>query len=72
MRRAGIRGLKNRRKAAAMATERGKQLESDNIHHVEATLSEFKKQLEDFSARYKTEIGKDPVFRAQFQKMCSN
>ena len=55
-----------------MATKRGKQLETDNLQHVEATLAEFKKQLEDFSARYKAEIGKDPVFRAQFQQMCSN
>lgn len=67
----GIRGLKGRRKVAQRATVRGKELEHENFQHVEKTLAEFKSQLEDFSRRYKADIGKDPVFRAQFQKMCS-
>ena len=35
-------------------------------------LSLFKNKLEEFAQKHKSDIRKDPVFRAQFHVMCAN
>jgi ESCRT-II complex subunit VPS22 len=36
-----------------------------------AQLKEFKANLEQFAVKHRKEISKNPVFRSQFLKMCS-
>ena len=35
-------------------------------------METFKGHLEDFTAKHKDEIRKNPEFRAQFQEMCAS
>lgn len=35
-------------------------------------LALFKSKLEEFAIKHKTDIRRDPVFRAQFHTMCAN
>ena len=46
-------------------------LQNTKMEHIEHQLTAFKTSLEDFARKYKKDINKDPVFRRQFQTMCS-
>jgi ESCRT-II complex subunit VPS22 len=67
-------GLK--RRAAAQKKEKrleslGKQMEQSQITHMQTQMDLFKTKLEEFANKHKRQIRTDPVFRQQFQKMCS-
>lgn len=49
----------------------GKEMQAENIQHVTALMSTFKDSLEDFARKYKRDINANPVFRNEFQKMCT-
>jgi ESCRT-II complex subunit VPS22 len=46
-------------------------LQNTKMGHIEQQLTGFKAHLEDFARKHKKAINKDPVFRRQFQTMCS-
>ena len=67
----GVAGIKKHRERREKARNVGKQIEASNMEHMNDQLSLFKQNLEEFARRYKHEIKQDPVFRQQFQKMCT-
>lgn len=42
------------------------------IQAVQEQLAAFRTNLEDFARKYRADIRRDPVFRAQFHTMCAN
>lgn len=71
-RRPGISGLQG----AAAARDQYRSL-GDNVAKVrqdlmKEQLSTFRHQLEDFASKHKSDITKNPAFRAQFHNMCAN
>eukprot|EP00944_MAST-04C_sp_MAST-4C-sp1_P008095 g8095.t1 len=49
----------------------GKKIEDQHIDHIQEQMSLFKSKLEEFANKHKRSIREDPVFRTQFQRMCS-
>ena len=67
-----VGGSKNKRKPLKDRFEAlGKQMEDKHINHIEEQMSLFKTKLEEFANKHKRTIREDPVFRRQFQQMCS-
>lgn len=50
----------------------GEQTKESRKEQMKQHMAVFKKSLEEFALKHKQDIRKDPVFRAQFQIMCSN
>jgi ESCRT-II complex subunit VPS22 len=50
---------------------RGQELEAASEEHIQRQLEVFKSKLELFAVEHREEIKKNPVFRQQFQDMCS-
>ena len=48
----------------------GSQIEQQQLQEMTKQLMEFRANLEEFAVKHKKEISKNPVFRAQFLKMC--
>ena len=50
----------------------GEDAERQHLEAMRAQLVRFRASLEAFALKHKAEIRADPVFRAQFHKMCAN
>jgi ESCRT-II complex subunit VPS22 len=50
----------------------GAQLESDSVAHLHSSLKSFRSSLEKFAFEHRTEIASNPLFRAQFHRMCAS
>jgi len=48
----------------------GSQIEQQQLQEMTKQLMEFRANLEEFAVKHKKEISKNPIFRAQFLKMC--
>eukprot|EP00803_Ostreobium_quekettii_P010824 evm.model.scf_1067.3 EVM.evm.TU.scf_1067.3 scf_1067:30815-34712(-) len=69
-RKPGIAGLKARQQNQfQVAGDRAKETQKEQM---KTQMASFKKSLEEFAMKYKQDIRKDPVFRAQFHQMCAN
>ena len=67
-----IGGSKNKRKPLQDRYEAlGKKMEDKHISHIQEQMTLFKTKLEEFANKHKRTIREDPVFRRQFQQMCS-
>ena len=51
--------------------EKGSELASDQLAQLSKQLDSFKGNLEDFAAKHRNDIKKNPEFRRQFQEMCA-
>jgi len=69
--RPGVSGLKRNVKAKEQAKKVGQEIEASQIEHMTKQLSVFKDNLEKFAIKYKEAINRNPQFRHQFQKMCT-
>ncbi|KAL8598319.1 ESCRT-II subunit protein snf8 [Nucella lapillus] len=69
---AGIGAIKNKNLAQARYKDKGSEIAEDQFSQMTKQMDVFKKNLEDFAAKHKDEIRKDPQFRLQFQEMCAS
>eukprot|EP00455_Lapot_gusevi_P011337 TRINITY_DN15217_c0_g2_i5.p1 TRINITY_DN15217_c0_g2~~TRINITY_DN15217_c0_g2_i5.p1 ORF type:complete len:219 (+),score=28.34 TRINITY_DN15217_c0_g2_i5:65-658(+) len=70
-RKVGVGGLEQHRKAREGFRAVGKQIEESQLEHMKKQLDIFKENLEKFASEHKYEINRNPVFRRQFQEMCT-
>ena len=71
-RRPGIAGIQQRRDASVALRVVGEDAERQHLEAMRAQLVRFRASLEAFALKHKAEIRADPVFLAQFHKMCAN
>eukprot|EP00877_Chromochloris_zofingiensis_P013716 jgi/Chrzof1/8599/Cz03g16270.t1 len=71
-RRPGIAGLQRDVQAREQFKQAGEEVRKNNLQQMKEQLSTFKTKLEEFAHKYKSDIRRDPVFRAQFHTMCAN
>mmetsp|Transcript_29185 Transcript_29185/g.49048 ORF Transcript_29185/g.49048 Transcript_29185/m.49048 type:complete len:248 (+) Transcript_29185:358-1101(+) len=71
-RRPGIQGLQRRQEATSQYKALGEDLASNQLERMREQLAVFRSTLEDFAFKHRAAIKQDPVFRAQFHKMCAN
>jgi ESCRT-II complex subunit VPS22 len=65
----GVAAVQRIKKQDAAAEALGSSLADDRHKHVQEQMQEFKKHLEAFAIKYRSEINKDPEFRLAFGKM---
>jgi len=66
----GVAGLKQREQQQQTYKQVGAKLEENQMQHLQASLATFRSSLEAFAFKYKEDIAKKPLFRAQFHRMC--
>lgn len=71
-RRPGIQGLQRTQAARDQFKALGEQVAQTKLELMRAQMATFKTSLEEFALRYRADIRRDPVFRAQFHTMCAN
>jgi hypothetical protein len=50
----------------------GQEVRAATVQQMQEQLALFRSNLEEFAHKHKSDIRKDPVFRAQFHAMCAN
>ncbi|KAI9102495.1 EAP30/Vps36 family-domain-containing protein [Phlyctochytrium arcticum] len=70
-RRVGIHGLHQHQQATTSFQRAGQALASQHLQDLQTQLQNFKTHLVAFAQKHKKEIKSDPVFRARFQRMCT-
>lgn len=70
-RRRGLGAINKEKLEKAKYGEKGAEIADVEISHVSAQIESFRSYLETFAAKHKSEIKKNPEFRAQFQQMCA-
>ncbi|CAG8631346.1 29780_t:CDS:2, partial [Racocetra persica] len=68
----GVTGLKRKIAANDQFREFGNNKAETEMQQLKEQLQVFKTNLEEFARKYRKDIRKNPMFRAHFQKMCSN
>ncbi|GMH33069.1 hypothetical protein BSKO_00903 [Bryopsis sp. KO-2023] len=71
-RRPGVSGIQKRQAAKEQFQAFGDQTKESRREQMKQQMNVFKSNLEEFALKHKSDIRKDPVFRAQFQTMCAN
>lgn len=69
---AGIGAIKNKNLAQARYKDKGSEIAEDQFSQMTKQMDVFKTNLEEFAAKHKDDIRKDPHFRLQFQEMCAS
>lgn len=52
--------------------EKGSEIQENQLEQMTLQMEKFREKLEEFAAKHKTEIKKNPQFRKQFQEMCAS
>lgn len=68
----GIGAIKNKNLAQARYKDKGTLLAEDQFAQMAKQMETFRGHLEEFAAKHKDDIKKDPQFRVQFQEMCAS
>ncbi|XP_076465318.1 vacuolar-sorting protein SNF8-like [Babylonia areolata] len=68
----GIGAIKNKNLAQARYKDKGSEIAEDQFSQMTKQMEVFKTNLEEFAAKHKDDIRKDPQFRLQFQEMCAS
>eukprot|EP00879_Flechtneria_rotunda_P020502 GHRR01021571.1.p1 GENE.GHRR01021571.1~~GHRR01021571.1.p1 ORF type:complete len:247 (+),score=73.94 GHRR01021571.1:298-1038(+) len=71
-RRPGIAGLQRDVQAREQFKTAGEEVRRATLQQMKDQLALFKSKLEEFAIKHKTDIRRDPMFRAQFHTMCAN
>merc|ERR1711970_965414 len=71
-RNAGLGAINKKRLAESKFKEKGYELAQDQLNELSKHLGQFRENLQDFAAKHKNEIKKNPKFRRQFQEMCAS
>ena len=66
----GRAAINYNREAEKGKRERGEQLRAKDLAAAQEQMKIFQKKLEHFAKQHKSELKKDPDFRAQFNDMC--
>ncbi|XP_075252751.1 vacuolar-sorting protein SNF8-like [Convolutriloba macropyga] len=67
----GIAGIRRNEQNKARFQEKGAELAADQLQHMIKQMNVFKTNLEDFAVKHRSELKKNPEFRAHFQQMCA-
>jgi len=67
----GIGGLQRKQEVETRFESLGHDLGQASLAAIENQLEMFQRNLQDFAIKHKDKINRNPVFRAQFQKMCN-
>jgi ESCRT-II complex subunit VPS22 len=67
----GTAGLRFRQKQRKDMQEAGKEVNRRTVEALKGQLATFKSNLEEFAAKHKDSIKKDPDFRSKFHTMCT-
>ncbi|XP_058445574.1 vacuolar-sorting protein SNF8 isoform X2 [Malaya genurostris] len=70
-RRAGIGAIQKQKLEAEKYRDKGSELQDTQFEQMVKQLDVLKEHLEEFAAKYKSEIKKNAKFRRQFQEMCA-
>lgn len=68
----GIGGMQRKMAAQKRYENLGNEIEALTISNMQKQLDTFQVKLEEFATKHKEKINKNPLFRAQFQKMCAS
>lgn len=71
-RNAGLGAINKKKLAESKFKEKGYELAQDQLNELSKHLEQFREHLQDFAAKHKNEIKKNPTFRRQFQDMCAS
>ena len=66
-RNAGLGAISKKKLAESKFKEKGYELAQDQLNELSKHLDQFRENLQDFAAKHKNEIKKNPKFRRQFQ-----
>lgn len=72
MRRVGLSAATKSSAAKARTAEIAEELATQRAAHIEEQVRTFKGALEDFAARHRADIARDPEFRAHFLKLAKS
>jgi len=68
----GLGAINKKKLAESKYKEKGYELAQDQLNELSKHLEQFRDHLQDFAAKHKNEIKKNPTFRRQFQEMCAS
>nr|XP_022305164.1 vacuolar-sorting protein SNF8-like [Crassostrea virginica] len=68
----GVAAARNKSLAQARYKDKGNEIEQNQMAQMAKQMEKFKVNLEDFAAKHKEDIRKDPGFRVSFQEMCAS
>ncbi|KAF2348990.1 EAP30 [Trinorchestia longiramus] len=71
-RRAGIGAIQKQRLQQNRFKEKGTEIQENQLEQMVQQMEKFRTNLEDYAAKHKNEIRKNPQFRRQFQEMCAS
>jgi ESCRT-II complex subunit VPS22 len=69
--RAGIGALQAKKAQESKFESRGSELQEESMEHIQKQLDLFKTKLEQFAKDHRDDIKRNPIFRQQFQEMCT-
>lgn len=70
-RRAGVGAIQKQKLEASKYKDKGTELQDSQFEQMTKQMDVFRSNLEEFAAKHKMEIRKNPQFRRQFQEMCA-
>lgn len=70
-RRAGVGAIHKQKLHAEKYKDKGNELSEVQFETMSRQMEVFKENLEEFAAKHKSEIKKNPEFRRKFQEMCA-
>lgn len=70
-RRAGVGAIQKQKLEAEKYRDKGTELQDSQFEQMVKQMDVLKENLEEFAAKHKAEIKKNPQFRRQFQEMCA-
>lgn len=65
----GVAAFRDRQREKAAGAAVGSAMSADRAKHIEEQLATFKTHLEEFAAKHRNDINRDPEFRRAFAKM---
>jgi ESCRT-II complex subunit VPS22 len=68
----GLAALMQERAREAKVAQVSHTLAADRTKHITDTMALFRDKLQDFAAKHRDDINRDPEFRRQFVMMCKN
>lgn len=71
-RRAGIGAIHKQKLEQEKYKDKGTEIQESQFEQMTKQLEVFRLNLEEFAAKHKNEIRKNPQFRIQFQEMCAS
>jgi ESCRT-II complex subunit VPS22 len=71
-RRPGIAAIQKQRLEQEKYRDKGNVIQENQLEQMTKQLAVFQTNLEEFAAKHKNEIKRNPEFRKQFQEMCAS